>query len=83
MNPFLEQIGLGLKTERKSRRLNQTDAAAKAGLSRREVGEIEKGTFRGSVLKVQAYAMSLGFSITLEMRRRPTLEELPGIFDED
>lgn len=83
MNPFLEQIGLGLKTERKTRRLNQTDAGERAGLSRREIGEIENGTFRGSILKVQDYAMSLGFSLTLEMKRRPTLEELPGMFDED
>jgi len=83
VNPFLEQIGQKLKAERKVRRLNQTDASVKAGLSRREVSEIENGSFRGSVLKVQAYAMSLGFSLTLEMKRRPTFAELPGVFDED
>ncbi len=83
MNPFLEQIGLKLKTERKARSLNQTDAAETAGLSRREISEIENGTFRGSILKVQNYAMWLGFSLTLEMKRRPTLSELPGLFDED
>ncbi len=83
MNPFLEQIGQRLKTERKARPLNQTDAAKRAGLSRREISEIENGFFRGSVLKVQDYAMSLGFSLTLEMKRRPILSELPGVFDED
>ena len=83
MNPFLEQIGLRLRMERKGRRLNQSDAGKAAGLSRREIGEIENGIFRGSVLKVQAYAMSLGFSLTLEMRRRPLLSELPGLFNED
>ena len=83
MNPFLEQIGLKLKTERKARHLNQTDAGERAGLSRREIGEIEKGAFRGSILKVQDYAMSLGFSLALEMKRRPTLAELPEMFDED
>ena len=83
MNPFLEQIGQKLKTERKSRHLNQTDAAEKAGLSRREISEIENGSFRGSVLKVQAYAMLLGYSLTLEMKRRPTFSELAGVFDED
>ena len=83
MNPFLEQIGLKLRSERKERCLNQEDAGEKAGLSRREVSEIENGIFRGSILKVQCYAMSLGFSLTLEMKRRPTLEELPGLFDED
>lgn len=83
MNPFLEQIGQRLKAERKTRRLNQADASMKAGLSRREISEIENGSFRGSVLKVQAYAMSLGFSLTLELKRRPTFAELPGVFDED
>jgi transcriptional regulator with XRE-family HTH domain len=83
VNPFLEQIGQKLKAERKIRRLNQTDASVKAGLSRREISEIENGSFRGSVLKVQDYAMSLGFSLTLELKRRPTFAELPGVFDED
>jgi len=83
MNPFLEQIGQSLKAERKTLHLNQTDAGEKAGLSRREISEIENGMFRGSILKVQDYAMSLGFSLTLEMKRRPTLAELPGVFDED
>ena len=83
MNYFLEQIGLKLRDERKARYLNQTDAAEKAGLSRREISEIENGTFRGSILKVQNYAMSLGFSLALEIKRRPTLDELPEMFDED
>ncbi len=83
MNPFLEQIGQGLRAERKARGLNQIDAGKMAGLSRREVSEIENGIFRGSILKVQDYAMSLGFSLTLEMKRRPGLAELPGLFDEN
>ena len=83
MNPFLEQIGQRFKAERKTRRLNQTSAGEKAGLSRREISEIENGSFRGSILKVQDYAMSLGFSLTLELKRRPTFAELPGVFDED
>lgn len=83
MDPFLLQLGKQLKIERKSRHLNQSDAALATGLSRREISEIENGIFRGSILKVQDYAMSLGFSLVLEMKRRPTLEELPGIFNEN
>jgi len=83
MDPFLEQIGQSLKTERNAQGLNQTDAGEMAGLSRREISEIENGIFRGSILKVQDYAMSLGFSLTLEMKRRPGLHELPGLFGED
>ena len=83
MDPLLKQIGQSLKTERKTRKASQTDAGETAGLSRREISEIENGIFRGSILKVQDYAMSLGFSLTLEMKRRPSLDELPGLFDED
>ncbi len=50
----------------KKRRLNQADAGERSGLSRREIGEIENGIFRGSVLKVQRYAVSLGFSLALQ-----------------
>ncbi len=82
MNPFLEQIGLQLTAERKSRHWNQTEAGSRAGLSRREISEIENGTFRGSVLKVQDYAMLLGFTLSLALKRRPTLAELPALFDE-
>ena len=83
MNPFLKQLGQKLKTERKARGSNQTEAGELAGLSRREISEIENGIFRGSVLKVQYYAMSLGFSLSLELKRRPGLDELSGLFDED
>lgn len=83
MNPFLEQIGRKLKAERKARALNQTRAGEIAGLSRREISEIENGLFRGSILKVQDYAMMLGFSLALEMKRRPGLSELSELFDED
>jgi len=83
LNPFLQKIGLKLKIERKARSLNQAKAGEVAGLHRREISEIENGSFRGSVQKVQDYAMSLGFSLSLELKRRPTLAELPGLFDEN
>jgi len=83
MNPYLEQIGAKLKVERKILKWNQTEAGKRAGLSRREVSEIENGSFRGSILKVQDYSMLLGFSLSLELKRRPTLADLPGVFGED
>ncbi len=83
MNPFLEQIGTKLKLKRKASHWNQAEAGKRSGLSRREVSEIENGIFRGSILKVQNYAMTLGFSLSLEIKRHPTLSELPGMFDED
>ena len=83
MNPFLEQIGDRLKAERKARKWNQAEAGERAGLVRREISEIENGAFRGSILKVQNYAMALGFTLALEMKRRPTLADLPEVFSED
>jgi len=83
IDTFIEQIGQRLKTERKQRGWNQSIVADKSGLSRREVSEIENGTFRGGILKVQQYALLLGWSLTLEHKRRPTLNELEGVFGED
>ncbi|VAW66924.1 hypothetical protein MNBD_GAMMA10-287 [hydrothermal vent metagenome] len=83
MDLFIQEIGHHLQIERRQRGWNQTLAAGKAGLSRREVSEIENGIFRGSILKVQQYALLLGLSLSLEIRRRPTLDELAGIFNED
>jgi len=83
MNPFLSAIGTMLIKERKARKLTQIDACHAAGISRREIYQIEKGIFTGSIIKVQNYAMSLGFSLTLEIKRRPTLDELDGLFDEN
>jgi len=83
MNPYLEQIGARFKVERKTKKWNQTEAGSRAGLSRREVSEIENGNFRGSILKVQDYALLLGFTLALELKRRPTLGDLSGVFGED
>ena len=83
MNSYLEQLGKTLRTERKKRNLSQTDAGKLAGLARREISEIENGQFKGSILKVQNYAMSLGLSLSLEIKRRPQLSELEELFNED
>ena len=83
MNFYLEQLGKTLRTERKKRNLSQTDAGELAGLARREISEIENGKFKGSILKVQNYALSLGYSLSLEIKRRPQLSELEELFNED
>ena len=83
MNFYLEQLGKTLRTERKKRNLSQSVAGELAGLARREISEIENGKFKGSILKVQNYAMSLGLSLSLEIKRRPQLSELEELFNED
>ena len=83
MNPYLEQLGKTLRAERKKKNLNQADAGKCARVSRQDISEIENGQFKGSILKVQDYAMSLGFSLSLEIKRRPELSELEELFNED
>ncbi|MFK5913016.1 MAG: helix-turn-helix transcriptional regulator [Woeseiaceae bacterium] len=83
MNPYLEQLGKTLRTERKNKNLTQHDAGKQAGIARQDISEIENGQFKGSILKVQDYAMSLGLSLSLEIKRRPQLSELEELFNED
>ncbi|NOX09806.1 MAG: hypothetical protein GXP22_10045 [Gammaproteobacteria bacterium] len=52
-------------------------------MSRQDISEIENGSFKGSILKAQDYAMSLGYTLSLEIKRRPQLSELEELFDED
>ena len=83
MNPYLKQLGETLRAERKKKNINQADAGQHAGVARQDISEIENGQFKGSILKVQDYAMSLGFSLSLEIKRRPELSELEELFNED
>jgi len=83
MDPYLEQLGNILRVERKKKKLNQTDAGKNASVSRQDISEIENGQFNGSILKVQDYAMSLGYTLSLEIKRRPQLSELEELFNED
>ncbi len=83
LNPYLQMLGNTLRIERKKKKLNQAEAGKHAGVSRQDISEIENGQFKGSILKVQDYAMSLGFTLSLELKRRPQLSELEQLFDED
>ncbi len=83
MDSYLEQLGNKLRVERKKFKLNQADAGNRAGISRQDISEIENGQFKGSILKVQNYALSLGYSLSLEIKRRPELSELEELFNEN
>ncbi len=83
MNHYLEKLGKTLRTERKKKNLTQADAGKRAGIARQDISEIENGQFKGGIIKVQDYAMSLGFSLSLEIKRRPELSELEELFHED
>jgi len=83
MNPYLKQLGGVLRAERNKQKLNQSEAGKRSGIARQDISEIENGQFKGSIVKVQDYAMSLGYSLSLEIKRRPQLSELEELFNED
>jgi len=83
MDSYLQKLGNTLRTERKKKKLNQAEAGQRAGVSRQDISEIENGSFKGGILKAQDYAMSLGFTLSLEIKRRPQLSELEALFNED
>lgn len=62
--------------------LTQSELAARAGVSRKDVSEIENGRFRGGCYKLEACANALGFELTVQKIRRPQFEELAEIFAE-
>lgn len=83
MNPYLKQLGDILRKERKKMQLTQAAAGSRVSIARQYISEIENGRFNGSILKVQDYAMSLGYTLSLDIKRRPQLSELEELFNED
>jgi HTH-type transcriptional regulator / antitoxin HipB len=73
---ILTRLGRSLRAARLARGLTQATVAERAGLSRRKVGEIERGL---ATVTAGAYARvtaALDQQLKLEPARRPTLDEL-------
>jgi transcriptional regulator with XRE-family HTH domain len=79
----LEQIGAKARERRKLQGLTQAQAAARIQAHRNEISRIENGRFTGSVLTLAKYLQLLGLRLTVEVARRPTLDELPELFGGD
>jgi transcriptional regulator with XRE-family HTH domain len=87
---YLEKIGDRIGTLRKQSGLTQAQLAERArahgapAIHRQEISQMENGHYFGSVRKLQAVLRSLRYTLTVEVARMPTVDELDEIFgDED
>ena len=71
-----------IKTARKNRRWTQQALASHANVTRKTIIGMENGEFRGSVRTLEAVISTLGYCLSLEPIRMPTIEEKID-FDED
>ena len=79
----LAAIGQQARTRRKQQGLSQQDAAERIQAHRNEISRIENGHFRGSVATLTRYLNLLGLALTTAVYRKPVLEDLSAIFDEE
>lgn len=70
--------------ERKRRKITQNDIASKLKTDRAQISRIENGRYQGSLQLLERYLTLLGLELTASpMNRRPTLDELDSIYDDD
>ena len=80
---YIQTVGSELRAMRRRRGLTQADVAARAGLPRVKVIQIEKGEPTVSAGAYAAVAAALGAQFALAPMRRPTLEEARELFADD
>lgn len=73
-------LGERLREARRSRGLTQQQVADRAGLSRKQIIQIEQGVGRVSIDDYARVASALGHDLTLDVARRPTLDEVQAMF---
>lgn len=79
-----ESIGNQLMAERKRRYLSQSDIASKLKVDRSQISRIENGRYQGSLQLLERYLTLMGLELTATpINRRPTLDELDSIYDDD
>jgi len=70
--------------ERKRRYLSQSDIASKLKVDRSQISRIENGRYQGSLQLLERYLTLMGLELTATpINRRPTLNELDSIYDDD
>ncbi len=72
----MEAIGKKIREARKQRGLLQSDLAALVPIRRQVIGELERGTYKGSFPRVLEVLRAMGLRLTIEVARFPTLDEL-------
>ncbi len=79
-----ESIGDQLMAERKRRHFSQGDIASKLKVDRSQISRIENGRYQGSLQLLERYLTLMGLELTATpLNRRPTLDELDSIYDDD
>ncbi len=74
----METLGQQIREARKQRGLLQADLAALVPTRRQVIGELERGTYKGSLAQSLAVLRAMGLRLTIEPVRFPTLDELSG-----
>ena len=70
--------------ERKRRKITQNEIASKLKTDRAQISRIENGRYQGSLQLLERYLTFMGLELTATpMNRRPTLDELDSIYDDD
>lgn len=77
---LIERLGNQIEHMRKARGLTLIEMAARAGVTRQKLSEIEKGKPTVSILLVAKVLASLNAELDVIPARRPTLEELREVF---
>jgi len=72
----METLGKKICEARKQRGLLQSDLAALIPVRRQVIGELERGTYKGSFPRVLEILRAMGLRLTIETVRFPTLDEL-------
>ena len=86
---YLENIGSLVRELRTKQGLTQSELSTLASrygaptIHRQEISMIENGQFRGSVRKLQAVLRALRYTLTATVARKPQLEELEHVFDDE
>lgn len=76
-------VSTEVRSMRRRRGLTQAELAARAGLPRAKIIQIEKGESGVSIGAYAAAAAALGAELALAPLRRPTLEEARELFADD
>ena len=82
---YREKIGLQLKTERKSKKMSQSEAADCVGIDRSIVSKIETGRYTGSLKIYERYLASMGYvlSVETETPQQTDFDTLSELFNDD
>jgi DNA-binding XRE family transcriptional regulator len=71
-----EALGRQIREARKQRGLLQSDVARLVPVRRQVISELERGVYKGSLLRAMEVLRAMGLRLTVEPVRFPTLDEL-------